>query len=506
MKKSINLLSGRLGILALGVAALVVATTAAVTTTSQAKEQPRGKSVPLIVDERPIDRDLRRPTSFAPVVKEVGPSVVMVTTSTKVEQQRAPGGPWLDDPFFRRFFPDHTDPRRQRREFRAPRRHGVGSGVIVTKDGYILTNNHVVDDADEVKVVLEDGREFKGKVIGKDAKTDIAVLKIEASDLPAITMADSDQIEVGDLVLAVGNPFGIGQTVTMGIVSATGRATLGLAYEDFIQTDAAINPGNSGGALVDVEGRLIGINTAILSRSGGNQGIGFAIPTELARHVMESLITDGVVTRGYLGVMIQDVTPDLAREFGLKGRKGALIGDVLSGTPAAKSGLESGDVVIELDGKPVEGSRELRLHVARLRPGERVPVKVFRSGAAKTLNVVMGELPSDEEAQLAQVSPADEGEVLNGVGVRDLDADMRRQFRVPARVKGALVREVDPRSAAYEAGLRPGDVIVGINREQVTDARDAIRLTSRSKDRTTLLRLWRDGARRFIVVDESVED
>src|SRR4029077_12531914 len=257
---------------------------------------------------------------------------VFVTTKMHNTAYSGPGlqgAPGVDD-FFRRFFGDEFEGRSPRHNFGTPRQQGIGSGVITTKDGYILTNNHVVDGADEVKVSLQDGREFTARVIGRDPKSDVAVIKIDAKDLPAVTMADSDKVEVGDVVLAIGNPFGIGQTVTTGIVSATGRAgAVGLDYEDFIQTDAAINPGNSGGALVDAEGRLIGINTAILSRSGGNQGIGFAIPVNLARDVMESLVKDGHVTRGYLGVMIQDVTPVLAREFKMKETKGALVSEVV---------------------------------------------------------------------------------------------------------------------------------------------------------------------------------
>ena len=297
----------------------------------------------------------------------------------------------------RRFFGDQSQGRMPRRNSGMPRQEGVGSGVIATKDGYILTNNHVVDGADEVKVALQDGREFTAKVIGRDPKSDVAVIKIDATDLPAVPMADSDKVEVGDVVLAIGNPFGIGQTVTTGIVSAKGRGNMGLDYEDFIQTDAAINPGNSGGALVDADGRLIGINTAILSRSGGNQGIGFAIPVNLARDVMGSLIKDGQVTRGYLGVMIQDLTPALAKEFKLKDTTGALIGDVTPKGPADKAGLKSGDLLVEFNGKTVTDSRHLKLEVARTQPGETVPVKILRDGTSKTLEVTVKTLPGTEE-------------------------------------------------------------------------------------------------------------
>jgi serine protease Do len=334
--------------------------------------------VRLVVDDKPISRDGKAGLSFAPLVKKVAPSVVKVFTTVNARSRMQSDLPGFDLRQFRPFFGE----RGPVPSFKTPPQHGVGSGVIVTEDGYLLTNNHVVDGADEVKVALPDGREFTAKVVGKDPKSDVAVVKIDAKGLPFLQMADSDQIEVGDLVLAIGNPFGIGQTVTSGIVSATGRATLGLDYEDFIQTDAAINPGNSGGALVDTEGRLIGINTAILSRSGGNQGIGFAIPTNLAREVMESLVKDGKVTRGYLGVAIQDVTPALAKEFKLKETGGALIADVVPNGPADKAGLQSGDVVMEFDGK-VRDSRHLKLQVACTKPGESVPVKVLREGSAK---------------------------------------------------------------------------------------------------------------------------
>ncbi len=481
---------------------LVAAATAAVSK-GDSKSDAKPTAVKLVVDDKPVSRDVKLGTSFSPVVKKVAPSVVMVTTSAKPKQAAMQEAPGFDNPFFRRFFGEEFDQRQPRRRPNAPRQLGQGSGVIVTRDGYILTNNHVVDGADEVKVALQDGREFTGKVVGKDPKTDVAVLKIDGKDLPFIEMADSEKIEVGDIVLAVGNPFGIGQTVTMGMISATGRATLGLDYEDFIQTDAAINPGNSGGALVDADGRLIGINTAILSRSGGNQGIGFAIPTNLARDVMESLVADGKVTRGYLGVMIQDVTPSLAKEFNLKDQKGALIGDVVPKGPAEKAGLRSGDVVLEFNGKAVKDSRQLKLQVARVKPSESVPVKVLRNGATKTLEVTVRELPGSEQVAKADAPAGGDGEALKGVAVGDLDSQMRRELNIPANVHGAVVTEVDENAAAREAGLKPGDVILEINRQPVKSAEDAVKLTESPKDKTTLLRIWSKGGSRYVVVDES---
>ncbi len=385
-----------------------------------------------------------------------------------------------------------------------PTQHGIGSGVIVSKEGYILTNNHVVEDADDLKVSLQDGREFTAKVVGRDPKSDVAVIKIQAGNLPHLEMANSDQIEVGDVVLAIGNPYNVGQTVTMGIISGTGRATMmGLDYEDFIQTDAAINPGNSGGALVDTEGRLIGINTAIYSRDGGNQGIGFAIPSNLARNVMESLVTNGKVTRGYLGIMPQDVTPALAKEFKLKDEQGALVGDVSPGGPADKAGFKSGDVILEFNGKPISDSRHLRLEVAGTKPGQSVPVKILRDGSTRTLEVAVKELPGSDKIAKSDSEKTDNTGTLQGVAVGDLDDQVRHQLNLPDNVKGAVITGVEQGSAAAEAGLKTGDVITEINRQSVAGANDAVRLTEHPKSKTTLLRVWSNGGTHFVVVDES---
>ena len=499
MRNIFNRLSNRVAAVALGGAVVLAGSALAFT------QKPSAKTVALNipVDERPVSRDLGGRNSFAPVVKKVSPGVVKVFTTTKSHNTAYSGPPGIDD-LLRRFFGDEFEGR-SRRNFNVPRQQGIGSGVIATKDGYILTNNHVVDGADEVKVALQDGREFTAKVIGRDPKSDVAVIKIDAKDLPAVPMADSDKVEVGDVVLAVGNPFGIGQTVTTGIVSATGRAgAVGLDYEDFIQTDAAINPGNSGGALIDAEGRLIGINTAILSRSGGNQGIGFAIPVNLARDVMESLVKDGRVTRGYLGVMIQDLTPELAKEFNLKDSTGALVGDVTPNSAAEKAGLRNGDIIVDFNGKKVADSRHLKLEVARVSPGETVPVKILRDGANKTLEIKVKEMPGTENlARNDDHRNGDDNGTLNGVTVTDLDNRARQQYDLPGTVKGVVITEVQPDSAAAEAGLKPGDVIQEINRQPVKTAEEAVHLTEKTETKRTLLRVWRNGGSRYVLVDES---
>jgi serine protease Do len=474
-------------------------------TQAQDQDDAKGKSVHLAVNDKPINRDGKFTTSFAPVVKKVAPGVVNIFTETNVKQTDYPQLPFLNDQL-RRFFGDDFDSGNLRRGFRAPKQRGIGSGVIVSKDGYILSNNHVVEKADEIKVRLNsDDREYTAKVVGADPKSDVAVLKIDAKDLPVIELADSDKIEVGDLVLAIGNPFDIGQTVTMGMISATGRAGRGvdIDYADFIQTDAAINPGNSGGALVDAEGRLIGINTYIVSMSGGNQGIGFAIPVNLARTVMESIIQHGRVIRGYLGIWLQDLNPSLAKEFDLKDKSGVIITDVIPGSPAEKAGLKVEDIVTELDGKPAKDSRHLKLQVGALAPDARARLKILRDGKPKTIEVTLKELPDSEQTSRTdrrRETPSDE--TLQGVTVGDITAAARRQWGIPRELEGALVMQVAPDSASYEAGLRPGDVILELNRQRVRNAEDAVALSEKAKDKTTLLRVWSRGGTRYLVVDE----
>lgn len=459
------------------------------------KDNPKASALNIPLDETAVPRDGLPRGSFAPIVKAVGPAVVQIEMTTTINRQAiglVPGGP------FGQLFPqERTIPQTE---------HGLGSGVIVTKDGYILTNNHVVDGAKELKVTLTDGRVFTAKVIGRDPKTDIAVIKIPAENLPIVAMADSEKVQVGDVVLAVGNPFGVGQTVTSGIVSATDRGNMGIEdYENFIQTDAAINPGNSGGALVDINGRLIGINTAIMSRSGGSQGVGFAIPSNLVRTEMESLVKDGQVTRGYLGVMIQNITPELAGEFKLKDTKGALIGDVVPEGPAAKAGFNAGDVVLSYNGKSVTDSRHLRLEVAGTRPGTSVPVEILRNGERQKLRVTVKPIPGSDEVAANKDSNNPDTGTLNGVGVGDLDQAAREQFHVPAGVKGAIVTDVDRNSPAAEAGLKPGVVIQEINRHPVKNADEAVQLTAKAGSKQTLVRIWENGGSRYVVVDESTK-
>jgi serine protease Do len=380
----------------------------------------------------------------------------------------------------------------------------------VSENGFILTANHVVEGADEVKVGLSDGKtEYVAKIVGNDPQTDIALLKVDARNLPAITLTDSEKLEVGDTVLAIGNPLGVGQTVTMGIASAVGRGGLGITdYEDFIQTDAAINMGNSGGALVDAEGRLVGINTAILSRTGGNMGVGFAVPVNMARLVMERLLNDGEIKRGALGVLIQPLTPDLAKSFGLPDQSGALISSAPADSPAGKAGIKEGDVVVEFNGKKVDDSRQLRLMVSQCAPETKASVKFIRDGKSRTVTVTLGELPGDQ----AGISSGGERgqqdlDALDGVEVADIDSRTRRQFEIPGSVKGAIVMSVDDGSNAAEAGLRPGDVILEIDRKPVTDSAAAVEMANNAKGDRILLRVWsRDGEQsgtRYITVNNS---
>jgi serine protease Do len=436
--------------------------------------------------------------SFAPVVKKVLPSVVTIT-SARMVKTGFQGGEDEIPPIFRQFFGDQGNGGGQPRMPRQQKEEGMGSGVIVSPNGYILTNNHVVDHATNVTVIMPDKREYKARVVGADPKTDIAVLKVDAGGLEPITIGDSDKVQVGDYVLAVGNPFGVGRTVTMGIVSATGRANLGIEdYEDFIQTDASINPGNSGGALVNDRGELIGINTAILSHgSEGNQGIGFAVPVSVARSVMDQIIDKGKVTRAYLGVMAQEVTPAMAKAFHETEVRGALIGDVTPNSPAQKAGLEKGDIILDIDGKPVNNSAELRMHVSLMTPGTKVNVTVFRDGAQKTLPLTLAEMPS-ETAKNEQPESGGE-DALEGITVENVTARTAQQLGLPAGAAGVVVTSVDPAGKAADSGLKRGDVIQEVNHKPVRNTADFEAAMRNAKD-SALLLVNRQGNTMYLAV------
>ncbi len=449
--------------------------------------------------------------SFAPLVKHVLPTVVSVRVVQDIKTSAMGVGPGDEgggdeggggggmppgaDPFeqFRRFFGQLPKEYKQ---------HGLGSGVIISPDGYILTNNHVVGNADEIKVTLNDKREFTAKVIGKDQKTDLALIKINPKDqLPSASLGDSDKTEIGDWVVAIGNPFDVGMTVTAGIVSAKGKI-LGGNYDDFIQTDASINPGNSGGPLFNTSGQVIGINTAIYSRTGANNGIGFAIPIDLARSVVEQLKAHGRVVRGWLGVEIQEVTADLAQSFGLDKPAGALVAAVDKNGPAAKAGIERGDIVIKFNGKDVHDEHELPTYVAETPINRAVDVVVLRNGKQKTMQVTVGELKEQEVASAKSQEPGGDW----GMKVGDLTPELAQQFHLNAE-KGVVIRGVQPDSPASDAGLEPGDVILEVGNDKVADVKEFIAKAKEAKSskKPTRLLVQRGSATLYVVVKPAEE-
>jgi serine protease Do len=460
-------------------------------------------------DSKPIDRNAAEPVSYAGIVKKAAPSVVYISTSKTLRQPALPIDP--NNPVLRRFFggnfPGNYIPRNLVE-------NSLGSGVIVSSDGYILTNNHVIDDADEVTVSLgEPRKDYPATIVGRDAKVDIAVLKIDATGLPALSLGDSDQLQVGDIVFAIGNPFGIGMTVTHGIVSALGRGGLGIeAYEDFIQTDAPINPGNSGGALVDIQGRVVGLNAAILSQSGESDGVGLAIPINLARSVAEQIVSTGKVDRAFLGVNPQDITSELASQFGAS--SGALIADVSPGTPAESAGLKQGDVITQFNGEEIADARHLVLAVAGQTPGAEVTIEYLRNGKTNSVKVKLAAQPAPRVASgglhfgptsdnQGGIKPPKEDGVLNGVTVTDLTVQTRSEFRLPTNLSGALITDVDANSASARAGLQPGDVISELDRQPVASADQAVKLSAQIPGPQVVVLLWHDGASRYLAVDES---
>jgi serine protease Do len=431
---------------------------------------------------------------MAEIAEAVKPAVVNISTKRTEKLSGSPFAPFFDDPFFRRFFGDryrHPEKPLERKTV------SLGSGVIVSSNGYILTNNHVIKNAEEIKVLLSDKREFAGTVIGSDPKTDLAVIKIDARNLPSLEWGNSDKLRVGELVLAIGNPYGLNQTITMGIVSAVGRADVGIAdYEDFIQTDAAINPGNSGGALVNAKAELVGINTAIFSRTGGYQGIGFAIPSNMAKVVIESLISTGKVTRGWLGVSVQSITSELAKQFNLEEEYGALVGDVVEDSPAEEAGILRGDVIIEFRGLKVEEPYNLRNTVASTPPGDVVELKVIRDGQAASLMVKIGELPSETQ----ETPVTDYDNALKGVSVQDLTPDIYRQLNLPEKMRGVAISKIESGSPSEEK-LISGDVILEINKKAITSLEDYENVVSKIKPNDiVLLLVYRKGSTVFITI------
>ena len=437
---------------------------------------------------------LAPPLSYADVVDRVAPAVVTIRSSRRV---RAPQQfPFFDDPFFRQFF-GGTLPRNGGTEVR----QALGSGVIVRSDGHILTNHHVIDGAEDIRVDLISRRTYSATLVGSDPPSDLAVLKISAGDLPVLELGDSDQVRVGDVCLAVGNPLGVGQTVTAGIISAKGRVT-GLSngsFEDFLQTDAPINQGNSGGALVDTRGQLIGINSQILSPNGGNIGIGFAIPSNMARSVLNQLVGKGKVQRGMIGVSIQPVTSDLAQSMGMPAARGILVNSANPGGPAEKAGLKAGDVILQLNGKDVSDTNEFRNQIAATAPGTEVTLSIWRNGAQQQVRVRLGELTPEAAAAREPGAPGGAGGRL-GITVEPLTADLAARLGLRRGTQGMVVTEVDPAGPAGRAGIQPGDVIQEVNRQPVRSVEEVRTALQRSGDRPPLLLINRDGQTVFVSV------
>jgi serine protease Do len=496
---------------------------------------PDDKRPPLkiSVDRKPINREAPDRVSYAPVVKRTAASVVYVYSSKTVRGQDM--SDFFNDPRLRRFFDipglaprsddeSETPPRGNNRK-NAPNtpnnrkntpqgnsrnrlpdqtQQGLGSGVIITADGYVLTNNHVVEDADDVRVSIGDSnKRYVAKMVGRDALTDLAVLKIDATGLSPATFGDSDQLQVGDVVLAIGNPFGVGQSVSRGIVSALSRGVGIGPFEDFIQTDAAINPGNSGGALLDTDGRVIGINSAILSRSGGFAGVGFAIPINLVRSVAEQIVNTGRVERGFLGVAPQDLTEDLTSQFGAD--KGALISQVTDDSPASRAGLKAGDVITKVNAVEIRDARHLLMTISQIAPNTEVTLEYLRDGRKQSGKTRLAR--RDEEALARNDTPPatkDIG-VLNGVGVGEITPQLRDQLQLPPKVKGALVTNVDPDSPSGKQGLREGDIILELDRKLVENAEEAVKLSEEIKGPKVLVRIWRNGRYSYLAIDEAKE-
>ena len=436
--------------------------------------------------------------SYADVVKVVSPSVVTIRVEGKA---RVSSTDFQGDDLFRRFFGDQFEQGQGPRIPRSFKQHGLGSGVVIGNDGYILTNHHVVEGADEIKVDFTDGRTMTAKLVGSDKASDLALVKVNATDLRAATLGNSDAVQVGDVVLAVGNPLGVGQTVTMGIISAKGRTTRvgDGGYEDFLQTDAPINHGNSGGALVNTKGELVGINSQIMSSTGENIGIGFAIPANMARRVADDLKKDGRVRRAQLGVMVQPVTSDIAASLGLKEVGGALINSVTPGSAADRAGLKQGDVIQTFNGQPVNDTNGLRNRVAETPPGSSVSVGILHDGSRRDVTVKLDEVSGSRSAR-TQGEPAADDKAALGVSIAPLTPEVASRLRLPNGVKGLVVEDVNPDGRAADAGVQKGDVIQSVNRKPVTTVEDLRTAVRSSADKPLLVLINRQGQDLFLTI------
>ncbi|MFV1995865.1 MAG: Do family serine endopeptidase, partial [Verrucomicrobiales bacterium] len=481
---------------------LSVAIASSIAFTVAAKQADSHQGLALDIDSTPPERSGVR-GGYADIVDLVAPSVVSIFTTREATASRMQGPGmegmerFFENPALREFFENRGQMpgrgNRPRAPRNLPRQEGLGSGVILTADGYILTNNHVVEGADKIKVLTADGDEHNAEIVATDPASDIAVIKMEGEALPAVTLGDSETLRAGDFVLAIGSPFGLNHTVTSGIVSATGRDNLHITgYENFIQTDASINPGNSGGALIDNKGRVVGINTAILSRTGGNVGIGFAIPVNMAISIATEVIESGEISRGYLGVALGAIDDDLAEALGVE-NEGVLVNDVMPGTPAQRAGFEAGDVIVSAGGKPVLDMNKLRMMVGSTKPGAKLRFEVRRGDKELELVARIGEMPENFLSSNGPGNNSPSGDLdieegaLEGVSLGTLDTDTREQLSLEQSIEGVVILAVARGSKAAQAGLRPGQVITEINRESVKTPRDAFAKATERNDKATLL-------------------